>query len=109
MNLENKEDFLLKRFNRDIEKLRDISDEQLAQLADTEYLELLVLAKKLMEANFSSTSEAMEQLKTVLINGQLLKQLEVEQDPSRELEDTELDYAAGGLTTDPENPFIDKF
>ena len=94
------EDLLIKRFSRDLEILDEIDEKQIAQTSDGEYRDILYLAKKLTEIDFSRGSKAREELKKrlmVIIDKNIWQQ--------SELSHEELDYVAGGLKKDQDYPF----
>jgi CHAD domain-containing protein len=106
MSTKNNEEFLIKRFSRDLEVLEDIDEEKIAQLPDDEYREILQLAKKLTKIDFSGESKAREVLKKKLI-GTIEKSKKQSNQSHREFADEELEYVAGGLNEDQENPLRD--
>lgn len=84
--------------------------------SDTEYQDLLLLSKKIMEIDFNAAdNKAKEQLKKELLDivkhnkRQRFKQHRPQQDNQHELTDTELDFVAAGLKTGLEDLVKDKF
>jgi len=106
MSTKKDEEFLIKRFSRDLEVLEEIEEEKIARLSDDEYREILQLAKKLTKIDFSGESKAREVLKKKLIST-IEKSKEQSNQSHQELAEEELDCVAGGLNRDQENPFQD--
>ncbi|HQD76830.1 MAG TPA: hypothetical protein PKM06_09655 [Bacillota bacterium] len=103
MIMKKNEEFLIKKFYRDLEILEEIDEEKIAQLVDDEYREILQLAKKLTKIDFSGESKAREELKVKLINI-IEKSKEQFNQFHQELAEEELECVAGGLNRDQENP-----
>lgn len=107
MSSKKTEEFLIKRFSRDLEILDNLDEEKMPRLAEKEYRDILHLAKKLGEVDFSKDSKVREELKKKLISAWEKRQCLHSDLCSQELDLDELDHVTAGVKNDQDNPFLD--